>query len=165
MQQNAQIMTNATKCTNNNNCNMLEDFIIPEINQVNKDHVIFMQDGAPPHYANIFRIFWTTLSQQGGLDAEDHTTGQHAVLTPLHVISFYGLGERSGLQTWTTNNRRARWCHTWCDIKCPSRIFKESCYRRGTTALTKAHRKWRWLCGSVITNRQDGSYVMSTDKC
>ena len=31
---------------------MLEDFIIQEINQMNKDHVIFMQDGAPPHYAN-----------------------------------------------------------------------------------------------------------------
>ena len=34
---------------------MLEDFIIPKINQTNKDHVIFIQDGAPPHYANIVR--------------------------------------------------------------------------------------------------------------
>ena len=33
---------------------MVKDFIMPEINQMNKD-VIFMQDGAPPHYANIVR--------------------------------------------------------------------------------------------------------------
>ena len=96
----------------------------------------------------------------------DHMTGHWPArspgLTPMWFLSM-GFGERSGLHTWTTNNRRAWRCHTWCDSKCPRWIFKESCYRRDTTVLTKAYRKWRWLCGSAITNRQDGNYLMSTD--
>ena len=34
---------------------MLEDSIIPQILDMNNNHVIFMQDGAPPHYANMVR--------------------------------------------------------------------------------------------------------------
>ena len=89
----------------------------------------------------------------------DHMTGQHAVLASLHVISFYWVWRK----VRSTNHGRAGRCHTWCDSKCPRWIFKESCFRRDTTVLTKAYRKWRWLCGSAITNRQDGNYLMSTD--
>ena len=53
MQQNALFLRDTDTMHGERYHDMLEDFIIPEINQMNKDYVICMQDGAPPHYANI----------------------------------------------------------------------------------------------------------------
>ena len=39
---------------------MLEDSLIPEIYQMNNNHLIFLQDGAPPHYVNIVRDLLNT---------------------------------------------------------------------------------------------------------
>ena len=118
-----------------------------------------IQDGAPPHYANIARdLLNNAFPGRWTIWLASTQSWPHS----MWFLSM-GFGERSGLHTWTTNNRRAWRCHTWCDSKCPRWIFKESCFRRDTTVLTKAYRKWRWLCGSAITNRQDGNYLMSTD--
>ena len=94
---------------------MLEDSIVPEINHMNNNHMIFMQDGPHPHYVNIIwnlrntTLPWRWIEHPGSL----------------HVISM-GFGKRSGLQTRATNNKWTWKSETWCNIKCPSRIFNEN---------------------------------------
>ena len=132
---------------------------------MNKDHVIFIEDGASTHYTNIVR----DLLNNAFLGRWNRRRGPYdwpACSPDLTPCDFFLWG-------WAKDEnyrREPRIIDELEDVihdvisNVPLKFLRRAVTEeKRYHGVYKSSSKWRWLCGSVIPNHQDGGYLISTD--